>query len=169
MNDTLEIELRDKKTQFSPDEWIEGDVNWSFSAPQKRLEIRLLWFTQGKGTTDLGVVRTETVEAPHAQTGIGLSSGSQAFRFRLPEAPHSFSGQLISLVWAVEVEAFPSKIAVQREFVMAPNGAEIELSRVEVPQSPILSAFQKRKAAFQARKKGDSASPFEPNERGPWS
>jgi hypothetical protein len=78
----------------------------------------LFWFTQGKGTEDVGVVAKEIVPSPGAD-------GTHRVRFTLPEAPYSFSGRLISLIWAVELVA--DDAAARWEFVLAPDGREIVL------------------------------------------
>jgi hypothetical protein len=93
-------------------------AQWSLPSAPPSLEARLFWFTRGKGTEDVGVVATERVPSPGAR-------GQHRVRFTLPEAPYSFSGQLISLIWAVELVA--DKTAGRWEFVLAPEGREIRL------------------------------------------
>jgi hypothetical protein len=46
---------------------------------------------------------------------------------RLPETPYSFSGRLISLLWALELVAPPSKTVGRQELVVAPGGQEVRL------------------------------------------
>ena len=54
--------------------------------------------------------------------------------FVLPPAPYSFSGKLISLIWAVEVVAEGIKEASRLEFTLSPDGREITLSSAAVAQ-----------------------------------
>ena len=54
--------------------------------------------------------------------------GEQRVKFTLPAAPYSFSGKLISLIWAVELVADDSDSA-RWEFVLGPDGAEILLDQ----------------------------------------
>ena len=62
--------------------------------------ISLLWHTEGKGTEDVEVVEQINVEDPPI-------TGSHDFSFRVPDFPWSFSGTLISLIWAVEASLDP--------------------------------------------------------------
>ena len=96
-------------------------ARWSLPSTPRSLEARLFWFTRGKGTEDVGVVATEHVPAPGAH-------GEHRVRFTLPEAPYSFSGRLISLIWAVELVA--DNTAARWEFVLAPEGREILLPQL---------------------------------------
>lgn len=122
----LKIELTDERPAFEPTEQLAGNVRWDSEKASQRLELRLFWFTRGKGTEDAGIVATLKLEQP-------LGQESRSFSFQLPEAPYSFSGKLISLVWALELIAYPSKEVVRREFEMAPGKKEIKLD--SVPES----------------------------------
>ena len=106
---------------------LELVAQWSLPSVPRLLEARLFWFTRGKGTEDVGVVATEVVPAPGAQ-------GTHRVRFTLPEAPYSFSGRLISLIWAVELVA--DKTAARWEFVLAPEGREILLPQTTDASRP---------------------------------
>ena len=97
---------------------VELLARWSLPSTPRSLEARLFWFTRGKGTEDVDVVATEPVPAPGAH-------GERRVRFTLPDAPYSFSGRLISLIWAVELVA--DNTAARWEFVLAPEGREILL------------------------------------------
>lgn len=50
---------------------------------------------------------------------------------RLPADPYSFSGTLISLVWALEVVAEPGGAAGRIDVVVSPTGNEIRLTAKE--------------------------------------
>jgi hypothetical protein len=117
---TLEIRTRDGKTQFRPQEIIEGAISWQLDASAEALELRLIWFTQGKGDTDVSVEDTRRFEAP-------ALSGDSNFRFQLPAAPYSFSGKLISLSWALEFVVMPGSDATRFEFSLSPSGSEVLL------------------------------------------
>jgi hypothetical protein len=118
MSKPLTIAPTSGDSSRKPCELLELLAQWSLPSSPTSLEARLFWFTRGKGTQDVGVVATEVVPAPGAQ-------GTHRVRFTLPEAPYSFSGQFISLIWAVELVA--DKTAVRWEFVLAPEGREILL------------------------------------------
>jgi len=116
----LSIEMNGNQTYFSPGQKIEGSARWHLEKAPENLEVRLLWFTQGKGTQDVGLVESIPVDRP-------LEEGSFSFSFKLPDGPYSFSGKLISLLWAVEVVTKPSDEAQRADIVVAPNGREIVL------------------------------------------
>ena len=125
---TLKIELFEDQTAFQPGEEVQGKVFWTSEQPPQRIELRLFWFTKGKGTEDAGIVETVPFDQP-------LVSETRAFRFRLPAAPYSFSGSLISLVWALELIVYPSKQMVRREIEVGPGRCEVKLEPVVIPQS----------------------------------
>jgi hypothetical protein len=110
----LVIEL--DRAELSPGERVAGTVR-AKSAPALRgaLEVRLLWYTEGKGTQDVSTVASQPL------------SPSGRFEFQLPAAPHSFSGKLVSLIWAIEVEDSDSRHAHRATFVMAPERRAIAL------------------------------------------
>jgi len=101
-----------------PGDELTGAVEWSLPVAPRAVEVRLLWFTRGKGTTDASVVETLKFESPRAQD-------RREFRFRLPAAPYSYTGKLIEVVWAVELVALPSKESARAEFVLAPAGEPV--------------------------------------------
>jgi hypothetical protein len=123
----IRLGLRDNRTSYRPSEDVEGAVLWEAPETPKLAEVRLLWFTRGKGTEDLEVVATETFSDP--QPG-----DTRTFKLRLPEGPYSFNGRLIALIWAVEFVLEPGDHAERIELVMAPNGREVSLAAVQ-PQA----------------------------------
>lgn len=116
----LKILLRDERRSFRPGETIEGVAGWRLAQPAKSVELRLFWFTRGKGTEDVGVAGRVLFEAPQAEEG-------RRFSFVLPAEPYSFSGQLVSLIWAVELVVQPGEICTRVEVVVSPTGREILL------------------------------------------
>jgi hypothetical protein len=122
MSEPLTIAPTSGDASRKPREVLELLAQWSLPSTPRSLEARLFWFTRGKGTEDVGVVATEVVPAPAAQ-------GTHRVKFTLPEAPYSFSGRFISLIWAVDLVA--DKTAARWEFVLAPQGREILL-----PETP---------------------------------
>lgn len=117
---TLRLELTGNRTSYTPGTEITGQATWELATPPKALELRLFWFTRGKGTTDVQVVETLRFEAAR-------TADRRDFRFRLPATPYSFSGQLISLVWALELVTVPGNQNARVEFTLAPGGQEILL------------------------------------------
>lgn len=118
----ITIQLTDPDSKYSPGEPIRGTVRWS--SPESKpdsIDIRLIWFTRGKGNRDVEVVGNSAFE-PSGE------SGEHEFEFQAPEHPYSFSGKLISLVWAIEAISFPENEAEQAELTIAPRGVEVILS-----------------------------------------
>jgi len=116
----ITIELDGGRTGFRPGELLTGSVAWRLERPAKDLEVRLFWFTQGKGTQDVRVTAIRRVDV------IGLQ-GRGGFRFKLPDSPYSFSAKLISLAWAIEAVAQPGERSARVEIVIAPEGKEVRL------------------------------------------
>lgn len=120
MTDWITVETRDGATAFAPEEEVEGTVSWHFDRPAKSVELRLLWYTEGKGDQDSQIAAT----VPFASPG---ENEVRPFRVRLPAGPFSFSGQLISLVWALEAVAEPGDRAERLPITVSPARREIVL------------------------------------------
>ncbi len=118
----LSIHLQNGQTVFAPRVPVQGTVQWNLESPPKFLELSLFWYTEGKGTQDVGVVDTIKIEGP------GLL-GSKDFQFVLFDGPCSFSGRLISLIWAIELSCPDLDETVRQEIVISHIGKEIVLSQ----------------------------------------
>jgi hypothetical protein len=116
----LQISTDGGKTGYLPGETVSGSVRWQFEQQAEGIDVRLFWYTQGKGTRDVGVSDSQRIKAPPL-------AGRESFSFVLPDAPYSFSGKLISLLWAVEAVVHPGDEAGIVEIVMSPDGGEIVL------------------------------------------
>ena len=132
------------QTNFRPGEWIEGKAIWQLGKSADWLEVRLIWFTQGKGDADISIEDKLRIEAP-------ALNDSRPFGFQLPAAPYSFSGKLISLIWAIEVVAQGIKDAARFEFTLSPDGREIELGTATNHLSDTEKALQSKAEAFAER------------------
>ncbi len=116
----LRIETEAGKTSYCPGEEVRGTVRWQMERQAQALEVRLFWYTRGKGTRDSSVLESKRIESP-------VLEGSEEFSFVFPDAPYSFSGKLISVVWAIELVVLPSDEAECIELLMSPTGQEILL------------------------------------------
>jgi hypothetical protein len=67
----------------------------------RTLELSVLWYTEGKGDEDLGVVHFE--EWPRGE-GFDLTR-PYAFVAKLPRTPLSYDGEIVKIHWAVRVRA----------------------------------------------------------------
>ena len=119
----LVIELADDVTTFEPGAQLAGTVRWELDDEPESVELRLVWNTAGKGDRDLHVVDTVVFDRPRRHE-------SREVNLALPAQPYSFSGKLISLIWALELIAFPSNASWRREITIAPGGEEIQLPAV---------------------------------------
>jgi len=116
----LRIKSDGSETWFLPGAAIAGDASWHLDAPAEAVELRLFWYTEGKGTQDVEVEDSIRIEQPE-------ESGQAPFRFQAPEGPYSFSGRLISLSWAIELVALPSEETERLELVIGPQPVEVSI------------------------------------------
>ena len=120
----IQIETEAGANAFLPGETIKGTVSWQLDPPLTNVELRLIWYTEGKGDQDLQIVEATEFQTP----GIVDRRG---FTVRLPDGPYSFSGKLISVLWALEVVAQPQDRAGRLPITVSPTRREIVL-----PQAP---------------------------------
>jgi hypothetical protein len=118
----IQLGLRENRTAYCPGDELTGAALWELDTAPTLAEVRLVWSTKGKGTEDAALVATVAFDAP-------LAGDTRPFSLRLPESPYSFSGRLISLVWAVELVLEPGHRSQRVEIVVAPEGAEVVLPR----------------------------------------
>jgi hypothetical protein len=107
----LKIATRDNRTVFRPGEEIAGAAGWKLERAPQSISVNLLWRTEGKGDSDSAIVRSVSFEAP--------------------EAPVSFSGKLISLIWSLELVVLPGDESARIDLVLSPVGQEILLGTVK--------------------------------------
>ncbi|MCA9025429.1 MAG: hypothetical protein KDA86_09480 [Planctomycetaceae bacterium] len=126
----LEIEFPRERNTFEPGEEIDLTVSWELEEAPERIELRLVWNTSGKGTTDLEIVQAVPFEFPSPFE-------TRQTRMTLPGSPYSFSGKLITLQWGLELIAFPSEESTRREIVIAPSGTEVRLKSIKQTEQVI--------------------------------
>lgn len=117
-----EIEIEAGRRVFAPGDELAGTVHWRLGEAPVGVSLRLFWQTQGRGDSDVDVVEEESFEAPG-------TDDRRPFRFRLPEGPYTFSGQLISLVWGLELVAEPAGALAHVEILVSPTGGEVVLRK----------------------------------------
>lgn len=99
---------------------IRGTVSWVFTKRPKAVFIRLFWRTSGKGSRDMGIDQEFCYEMPEL-------TGTREFSFISPTAPYSFSGRLISILWAIEAGTTGKEEPALIEIEISPTGKEILL------------------------------------------
>ena len=123
----VSIQVKKDKSTYLPGQTISGMVSWGELPPETdKVAVRLIWFTSGKGDRDVQIVGELDVDRPGA-------AGELEFNFVVPHRPYSFSGQLISLTWALEAIVFPGMEAQQLELIVSPNAREILLDHESSP------------------------------------
>ena len=125
MSNPITIQL--EKTDFTPGSAITGKITWATGPTNNSLELRLFWFTEGRGTQDIEIVDEQVYDTSSRH------QGDEEFTLQLPETPLSFSGQLISLQWAIEAVAIQSGASERADITVSLTGAEVRLSSVESP------------------------------------
>jgi len=116
----LSITVTRDRTAFQPGEEIEVRAEWRLNPTPDRVELRLVWYTEGKGDRDWKLVDSHTFDRPRAYD-------AQTCRIPLPDSPYSFSGKLISLVWALELVVKPHGNSRRLEITIGPGGKEVLL------------------------------------------
>lgn len=122
----FELRFAARRDTFEPGETVDGEVSWQLDEPPSSVELRLFWFTEGRGDQDLGVVEIVPFANPQRQD-------RRPFSLPLPPGPCSFSGTLISILWAIELIAEPGEVVERWHLVMGPGGNELRVSAVPAP------------------------------------
>jgi hypothetical protein len=117
----LEIRTRNDRTSFLPGEELAGEVTWQTDSEPGPIELRLFWHTAGKGTQDVELVEKISFSNPSRDD-------RREFRFVLPNSPYSFSGKLISIVWALELVLLYSGDTERLEIVISPDRSEVAVT-----------------------------------------
>jgi hypothetical protein len=119
---TLKIGTYEERIQFRPGEAISGRILWLLDEPEKAesADVRLFWYTEGKGSRDVEVVDTAAFD-------VAGRHGEVEFAFTAPPSPYSFSGKLISLRWALELVMLPTDDTERLPITISPTGDEVSL------------------------------------------
>ncbi|MCW1885083.1 hypothetical protein OKA04_10120 [Luteolibacter flavescens] len=115
---TITIDRRDLR----PYESVSGQVRWELEKDPRELELRLCWFTRGRGTEESRTIQVLSLG--------DTRRGERAFSFPLPAEPWSTNGTLIRITWALEVVARKVGALGVEEFTVSPQRREIVLREV---------------------------------------
>jgi hypothetical protein len=117
----LQLTLDENRTAFRPGDEITGRAVWDVTEQPSRAEVVLTWSTRGKGSEDSDTIETANFDHPQLRD-------QRTFRFTAPNQPCSFTGKLISVVWAVELFVEPGDTSAREAIVIAPDAREITLA-----------------------------------------
>lgn len=117
---SIHLQLRDGERALEPGAPIDVVATWSDVQGHEQLAVSLLWYTQGKGSEDTRTVARQVLQLHDA-------SGRAELSFEGPLEPWSFSGRLVSLVWAIEGTLEPGGAVHRVELVIAPEAREVLL------------------------------------------
>ena len=121
---SMHIDTAGQQTAFEPGAEIEVYLEWDLDEPADAVELRLVWNTSGKGTTDVAVAETVRFDAPSQRE-------SRPATLTLPTSPYSFSGTFVSLIWALELVALPGGASARQEITIGPGGEEVVITAAE--------------------------------------
>lgn len=91
---------------LEPGESLEFEYAVNRVAPQlvDNLEISVMWYTEGKGSEDIGVHMFQQI-GRDALTAISLDQ-PRRLSCKLPASPLSFEGRLLKIRWCVRLRLF---------------------------------------------------------------
>ena len=96
METGITIRLEGGRSEYAPGDALEGTVAWDApGASQESAELSVLWYTEGKGDQDSGVVHFEEFALDGRR--------EHAFSAELPLLPLTYHGQLLKIHWIVRV------------------------------------------------------------------
>lgn len=121
---SMDLTLDDGRSAFAPGQAITGQVRWQLDQAPAWIELRLFWYTQGKGTQDVGVALRERYDHPQM-------SDTRSFNLAAPAQPPSCSGRLVSVCWALELVSSDDQHVPRIDLVIGPEAREIHLGHVE--------------------------------------
>lgn len=98
---------------------VKGHASWRLDSMPTEAEIRLFWYTQGKGTSDTETVQIEQFASPGRQE-------ERFFDLQIPLAPFSYSGRIVSVLWALELVIQPGNVVHRQAITVSSTGYEIK-------------------------------------------
>jgi hypothetical protein len=121
MAEQMTIEIEGSRRAFSPGDTLSGRVTWTLERDPTDVELRLFWYTAGKGTQNVGIQNAIVFDNPTLRE-------NRDFRMTLPNAPFSCSGSLVSIIWALELLIEPGGLTERVDITLAPGGHEVILT-----------------------------------------
>lgn len=118
-NNGVKIELDNFHHQ--PFQTLTGKVRLTGPVTAAKMELRVFWFTRGRGDEEAEICHRLSINTQEKLSG---------FSWKLPAAPYSFAGQLITMAWAVEVVDEKENSLDLVPFLLSPSGEEMQLDYI---------------------------------------
>jgi len=122
--ETLTLKLDQDPATLVPGQVVEGTAGWNLDAPPGMAMLRLFWYTEGKGTQNVGVIEDLALPANRA-------SCLSTFRMTIPEAPYSFQGTAFTLQWAFELNVGNGHHVERLPLVVSPWVEQVTLTGMD--------------------------------------
>lgn len=125
----IDLALADAdQMSFRPGDVVRLTAAWRLDPAPQQIDIRLVFRTAGKGTTDLVGVAVETRASP-------LANDQWDLTLTLPaDAPPSYDGRLLSITWFAQADVISAKNRVletaELPLVVSPTGRPIVPQRL---------------------------------------
>lgn len=124
----IQVDFRDYRTThnempiYYPGDRVSGQVviTPDRTVTCRNVRVEVGWYTTGKGNRDKETLEKYVIDVQQLEPGVPIA---QRFAAELPMMPYSFSGQLINIIWAVQVTvdiAMRGDITGSRAFVLRP-------------------------------------------------
>ncbi|MCC7368298.1 MAG: hypothetical protein IT306_07745 [Chloroflexi bacterium] len=110
---------------FEPGQAVSGSVvvQPDRSMECRSLTVRLIWFTEGRGNPASDQVAETSITQGRLVPEMVVEG---AFQFQLPQQPWSYSGRLVSVIWAIEVNVdvpMAADLTHRERFLLRPRAA----------------------------------------------
>ena len=134
----MNLDTDQGRAAYSPGETVTGSASWQLDAVPKRVELRLIWYTEGQAEQEVRLVGALPFEG-------ALQGENRPFRIDLPAGPYSFRGSLFSIRWGLELVAEHPDESTRLDLVVAPSGQTVTAEAIpETPQVIDLGGFLKK-------------------------
>lgn len=135
MDTSLYIDL--PKTAYAPGETVSGTLFWVLPEPPEEIRLTAGWWTEGRGTKDAQIEMTREWQTTSL-------AGEEKFSLTLPTHPYSFSGTLISLIWAIELSTRQGEHSVSERITLSPLDHPIQLAHIDEGGNKSISVLRRR-------------------------
>ena len=116
-----DISLDLNATDYEPGDELSGQVAWNLDRSPKVVTVSVGWYTKGRGTEDEEIVWQQEWKTDE-------NGDIQGFHCQLPEAPLSYIGKLIQIIWYVSAETKKGRAHTQTEIIVAQQGQVVRLA-----------------------------------------